>query len=198
MRRTVGPATRPATAVGRFGGMLPAASVKLLADLAARLEGAPAERNPLPMDASVDELTVEGAGGTAAGPAGIAFSGAWGELARVVRGMLVDLAAHPLAAVALAWSDGGPCLEHRGSEALDLVVNELVVHVGSIEPPVHVPGAAISGGSSGGAFRAGPGWTVRLPLALPAAPATVIRVEGILVGDGTLWRPAVLELEPPG
>jgi len=100
MRRTVGPATRPATPVGRFGGMLPAASRKALADLAARLEDAPAERNPLPMDASVDELTVDGAGGTAAGPAGIAFSGAWGELAQVLRGMLVDLAAHPLAATA--------------------------------------------------------------------------------------------------
>jgi hypothetical protein len=83
-------------------------------------------------------------------------------------------------------------------EGLDLVVNELVVHVGSTAPPAHVPGAAISGGSSGGAFQARPGWTVRLPLALPAAPATIIRVEGILVGDGTLWRPAVLELQRPG
>jgi len=114
MRRTVGPATRPATPVGRFGGMLPAASRKALADLAARLEDAPAERNPLPMDASVDELTVDGAGGTAAGPAGIAFSGAWGELAQVLRGMLVDLAAHPLAAIALASSDEGLRLEHLG------------------------------------------------------------------------------------
>jgi hypothetical protein len=198
MRRTVGPTTRPATPVGRFGGVLPAASRKVLADLAARLEGASAERNPLPMDASMDELTVDGAAGTAAGPAGIAFSGAWGELAQVLRGMLVDLAAHPVAAIVLARSDGGLLLEHRGSEELDLVVTELVVSFGSTAAPARVPGDAITGGSSGSAFQAGPGWAVRLPIALPAAPATLIRVEGLLVGDGTLWRPAVLELERPG
>jgi len=198
MRRTVGPATQPATPVGRFGGVLPAASRKVLADLEARLLGAPAERHPLPMDASMDELTIDGAIGTAAGPAGITFGGAWGELAEVLRGMLVDLAAHPVAAIALASSDGSLVVEHQGSEELDLVATELVVSFGSTAPPARVPGAAITAGPSGSAFRAGPGWAVRLPVALPGAPVPVIRVEGLLVGDGTLWRPAVVELERPG
>ncbi len=198
MRRTVGPATRPATAVGRFGGVLPAAHRKVLVDLAARLEGAPAERHPLPMDASIDELTIDGAGGTAVGPAGITFGGAWGELAGVLRGMLVDLAADPVAAIALVSHDGGLLLEHQGSEELDLVATELVVSLGSMAPPARVPGAAITPGSSGSTFRAGPGWAVRLPVALPASAVPAIRVEGLLVGDGTLWRPAVLELERPG
>ena len=198
MRRTVGPATRPATPVGRFGGVLPAASRKVIVALADRLVDAPAERHPLPMDASIDEVTVEEAGGTAAGPAGIAFGGAWGELARVLRGMLVDLAAYPVAAIALVSTAEGLLLEHRGSEPLDLVAGEVALYLDPSSPPARVPGDVFTTGPSGSAFRAGPGWTLRLPVAMPATPPAEIRVEGLLVGDGTLWRPAVLELERPG
>jgi hypothetical protein len=69
---------------------------------------------------------------------------------------------------------------------------------GSTAPPARVPGAAITAGPGGSAFRTGPGWAVRLPVALPGTQVPVIRVEGLLVGDGTLWRPAVLELERSG
>lgn len=159
MWRSVSMAAPLPSPIGRFAGRLPVPQLNALSDAAKRAAAEGSRTWLVSPDSPVDEFEVDGAMATL----GIhdPGEGAWEACAALVRPLLGELTASPLAAIALEVT-GGPALYHQGREPLTLDLSHLTVRA------VHwregqSQGRWTAPETDRGEVGAGPGWRLRLP-----------------------------------
>jgi hypothetical protein len=120
MWRSVSKGADTPSPVGRFGGELGATDQKILGEAAESVRAEASRTWIVTPDSPVDTLTADGVSATL----GIfdPGEGVWKDLAALVRPLLHELTAFPVAAV-----DGGARLEHIGTEALTVDLADLDV-----------------------------------------------------------------------
>lgn len=159
MWRSVSMAAPLPSPIGRFAGRLPAPQLGSLSDAAKRAAAQGSRTWLVSPDSPVDRFEVDGASATL----GIhdPGEGAWEAFASLVRPLLGELTASPLAAIALDVT-AGPALLHQGSEPLTLDLSHLTVRI------VHWRDGQSEGRwtapeTDAGEVAAGQGWRLRLP-----------------------------------
>jgi hypothetical protein len=159
MWRSVSMAAPLPSPIGRFAGRLPAPQLSTLSDVAKRAAAEGSRTWLVSPDSPVDRFEVDGVTATL----GIhdPGDGAWESFAAMVRPLLGELTASPLAAIALDVTDG-PALLHQGSGPLTLDLSHLAVRI------VHwcegeSQGRWTAPETDRGEVVAGPGWRLPLP-----------------------------------
>lgn len=163
MWRTVASATNPPTPVGRFSGQLDSPKLKSLESaVATAAQSGDLKITPVP-GAANETITIDqikASMGSNAKP-----EGAWARLTTDLRGLLVDLASFPQAAIAVeVASDGRTArLVHRGRDPLRLDLSSLTVRAVLWKNYQKLGDWNASPTGSLGEVTANPGWALDLP-----------------------------------
>jgi hypothetical protein len=115
----------------------------------------------------------------------MAVEGPWVELVRVFRELLVSVADHPAAAIALETSGPAPALVLLGSESIEVDLSNASLVAGPDTWPVGGPREV----------TAGPGWHFDLPQG-DGGDNTAVSVQGMLAFNGRSWRNCSLTPTP--
>jgi hypothetical protein len=164
--RSVGKATSPPSAIGRFAGTLAPGDRDGLAEAAERAAASGAQKRTITPDSPVDTFDVDGVQAT------LGFydrgEGAWEALADRVRPLLHQLTELPVAAVDLSIEEDGASLEHHGSGVLRLELSSLMV-TADLWTSGQQEGSWSSGPVELGKVGADSGWRQTLPFDHPFA-----------------------------
>ena len=164
MWRSNGSASYPPSPVGRFSGKLSVEDAGQLETLATAAAAAGDLDVTPPPDAAIERIELEGA--TARVGHHEEPEGPWGPLAALLRRLLGDLTAQPLAAIALEVAPGAAAarLVHRGTMPLELNLENLEVRA-VLWQGYRTQGdwRAPAGRAFAGRVTAGPGLAFDLP-----------------------------------
>lgn len=174
--------------IGRFGGRVP--EFQSLSDAVEHAAASPIpETEELPMDASLEQLDVDGR--TLSMSADDEIEGSWGRLVAMTRLLIDNLRDQPRAALAIRATDPGqPELVQRGDETLVL---ELIQPMASVSVWRDSQLADSTSGFADVIERvdAVPGWTLAIPagaITTQAGDIAVIEV-GLDAYDGEVPLP---------
>jgi hypothetical protein len=125
-------------------------------------------------------------------------SGPWGELAGILRRLLVALTDQPQAAVELRLGDNAAVLRHLGGDELELDLSTATVRTVRWTDGFPVAGGEgqVNGPRSA---TASPGWTWEIPLGEGRDPNGMVTVEvdKLLLFDGQFWTACSLQSPMP-
>jgi hypothetical protein len=162
MWRSVSKASDLPAPIGRFGGRVASAQRAALDDAANRAVAEGSRTWLVTPDSPVDTFDVDGV--TAKLGIHNPGEGAWKDLAQLVRPLLRELTASPLAAIALEV-DGGAKLVHQGTEPLTLDLSALAVRADHWRDGQSLTRWTPSSSPAAvqGEVAAQPGWNLELP-----------------------------------
>jgi hypothetical protein len=162
MWRSVSKASELPSPIGRFAGSVTDAQKEALGAASKRAAGEGSRTWLVSPDSPVDKFEVDGVNATL----GIHHQGegAWQDLAALVRPLLRELTASPLAAIALEV-DGGAKLVHQGTEPLTLDLSTLTVRADHWRDSQSLARwtAPSPSATTHGEVVAKPGWKLQLP-----------------------------------